>query len=150
MDGYWLLSDVLAVSNLMTANRETTAWLVRATLGKNAVRPEVLRLPRVRKAIYLAYYFGFVAFTVYLMSRFYVWYLPYLSSSYPHLIRSTLKLVRVAPLSLQSLKALVHLLTATIPLLGPALYFQGYLGKAIRHVRASLAGAGFLTGQISL
>lgn len=139
MDGYWLLSDALAISNLMTANRETTAWLTRFVFGKTSPRPQVFRLPAMRKGIYVAYYVGFVAFTLFVTWRFYLWYLPYLTSSYPQLMQTTLKIVKGGVISAQSFKAVARLLAATVPLVGPAIYLLRYASKAANHVRALVA-----------
>jgi hypothetical protein len=71
MDGYWLISDMLRVPNLMGCNQEVTKWLLSLLLWRKREVPAILRTKGIL-VVYLAYYllwcafmcwFGFYIFT---------------------------------------------------------------------------------------
>jgi hypothetical protein len=61
MDGYWLISDLLRVPNLMNCNRAVTAWGLNRLLGRKREVPAILRTKGVL-IVYLVYYFLWCAF----------------------------------------------------------------------------------------
>lgn len=71
MDGYWLISDLLRVPNLMNCNQQVTNWLLNVLFLRKREMPVILRTKGIL-VIYLAYYllwcafmgwFGFYIFT---------------------------------------------------------------------------------------
>jgi putative peptide zinc metalloprotease protein len=61
MDGYWIISDLLRVPNLMGCNQAVTYWAVNALLRRKQEIPAVLRAKRIL-AVYLIYYVLWCAF----------------------------------------------------------------------------------------
>lgn len=61
MDGYWIISDLLRVPNLMGCNQAVTSWAVNALLRRKQEVPAVLRATRIL-AVYLTYYVLWCAF----------------------------------------------------------------------------------------
>lgn len=61
MDGYWIISDLLRVPNLMGCNQAVTSWAVNALLRRKQELPAVLRARRIL-AVYLTYYVFWCAF----------------------------------------------------------------------------------------
>jgi hypothetical protein len=61
MDGYWIISDLLRVPNLMGCNQAVTSWAINALLRRKQKLPVVLRAKRIL-AVYLAYYILWCAF----------------------------------------------------------------------------------------
>lgn len=61
MDGYWIISDLLRVPNLMGCNQAVTSWAMNALLRRKQEIPAVLRVKRIL-AVYLTYYVLWCAF----------------------------------------------------------------------------------------
>lgn len=61
MDGYWIISDLLRVPNLMGCNQAVTSWAMNALLRRKQELPAVLRAKRIL-FVYLTYYVLWCAF----------------------------------------------------------------------------------------
>lgn len=61
MDGYWIMSDLLRVPNLMGCNRAVTSWGINLLLRRKQDTPTILRTKRIL-AVYLTYYVLWCAF----------------------------------------------------------------------------------------
>ena len=61
MDGYWLISDMLRVPNLMSCNQAVTKWLLNLALWRKQEVPAILRSKGIL-VTYLAYYLLWCAF----------------------------------------------------------------------------------------
>lgn len=61
MDGYWIISDLLRVPNLMGCNQAVTSWSMNALLRRKKEIPAVLRAKRIL-SVYLTYYVLWCAF----------------------------------------------------------------------------------------
>lgn len=61
MDGYWIISDLLRVPNLMGCNQAVTSWVTNTLLRRKQELPAVLRARRIL-AFYLTYYVLWCAF----------------------------------------------------------------------------------------
>ena len=61
MDGYWLISDMLRVPNLMDCNQTVTKWFLNRLLWRRREVPAILRTKGVLP-VYLAYYLLWCAF----------------------------------------------------------------------------------------
>jgi hypothetical protein len=129
MDGYWMLSDVLGVANMMTANREVIAWVLKRMIGRTAPQPRVLTLGGLRRYIYVAYVLAFTAFMAYFLYAFYGWYLPRAIRVYPRLVESLLQAWSRAGFSDLGLAAL-RLAIGTVPIVVPTMYLVRWLSKA--------------------
>jgi putative peptide zinc metalloprotease protein len=85
MDGYWFLSDLLGIPNLMNANREMSQWLFWRGLRKKSAQPKILQLSGVLKVTYLIYYALFAIFISYVSARLALSYLPHIVRILPAL-----------------------------------------------------------------
>jgi putative peptide zinc metalloprotease protein len=61
MDGYWIISDLLRVPNLMGCNQAVTSWAINVMLRRKHELPAVLRAKRIL-SFYLTYYVLWCAF----------------------------------------------------------------------------------------
>jgi hypothetical protein len=61
MDGYWLISDMLRVPNLMSCNQAVTKWLLNLLFWRKRDTPVILRTKGIL-VVYLAYYLLWCAF----------------------------------------------------------------------------------------
>jgi putative peptide zinc metalloprotease protein len=135
MDGYWLLSDVLGVPNLMAANREMTAYLFNAIRGSRCQRPQVLSIkPRALRALFVIYYPAFAVSVAWLLFKLARWYPPILFHSVPNLVWRVAVAYRRAGLSMDLLKAVMGLVLATLPAAGLLAYLARGLAAARRHI----------------
>ena len=125
MDGYWLISDMLRVPNLMSCNQAVTKWLLNRLLWRKRETPAILRTKGVL-VVYLAYYllwcafmcwFGFYIFT---FSRIF-----WVKAEEVGIIRSFLALTLSAKMQMLVLliiaARIVYSTSKTIISLGPAL-----------------------------
>lgn len=67
MDGYWIVSDLFAIDNLMERTRATARWLGGFLLGKRALMPDLGLGGGLMRASYMIYLAGTVAFSIYLV-----------------------------------------------------------------------------------
>jgi hypothetical protein len=130
MDGYWLLSDLLGIPDLMEQNLRLTRWLVGRVIGRGAGSlPSVLRLRRGLRDCYAAYYVLFIAFAAYLSITFGEWYCRFMVLGYPRLVTEVLKAV-IGGASLPSDGGvLLRLLAGTVPSMAVAGYAYRYCRK---------------------
>ena len=125
MDGYWLISDMLRVPNLMSCNQIVTKWLLNRLLWRKRETPAILRTKGVL-VVYLAYYllwclfmcwFGFYIFT---FSRTF-----WVKAEEVGIVRSFLALTLSAKMQMLVLliiaARIVYSTSKTIISLGPAL-----------------------------
>jgi hypothetical protein len=125
MDGYWLISDMLRVPNLMSCNQAVTKWLLNRLLWRKRETPAILRTKGIL-VVYLAYYllwcafmcwFGFYIFT---FSRIF-----WVRAEEVGIIRSFLSLTLSAKMQMLVLLIIaarvVYSTSKTIISLGPAL-----------------------------
>jgi hypothetical protein len=135
MDGYWLLSDLVGVPNLMAANRELTAWLWNSLFGRNTSRPRILVIePRWLRWLYLAYYPLFLGSVAWLAWRIGRWYAPMLVSKVPQLAHALIVEAHLHGASFGLLPILLRILLLFIPMIGLSLYAM----KAVARVRRLL------------
>ncbi len=77
MDGYWIISDLLRVPNLMGCNQAVTSWVMNTLLRRKQELPAVLRARRIL-TVYLTYYvlwcvfFGWFAFCIFRFCQVFV------------------------------------------------------------------------------
>jgi len=122
MDGYWIISDILGISNLMAANLELTTWLLCLVAHREHHRPRVLRLKSKLKWPYLIYYLLFLVFCFISGAHVCIRYLPYWLHSFPGQLEYARAAIAHTPLSIDALMAVVRLTLATIPIIGITLY----------------------------
>lgn len=122
MDGYWVLSDVLGIPNLMGANREVTWWILRFGSTKMGAIPRVLYLRLRTKVIYFAYYIGFVMFAILAGYVFYHWYIPRELHLLLAMFREAWSSLVTQGISAHAIAILFQILLQSIPLTGPAIY----------------------------
>jgi len=128
MDGYWLLSDVLGVPQLMSANRQTTRWLYQVCAGSPpATKPQIFSLPDRLKRIYLAYYALFLLFMVYAAFRFYIRFGPFWLQTSLVLMHQIMLNYRSHGMSWGIFRDSFRLLAISIPVLGLVTYGIRYL-----------------------
>ncbi|HEY5027274.1 MAG TPA: hypothetical protein VIK39_02615, partial [Candidatus Angelobacter sp.] len=135
MDGYWMISDGLGIPNMMQANKELSQWAVLRVLRLTAAPPRIFSLPASRRRIYYAYYFGFVAFTLYFLWTITVWYVPQLGHLAGGAITGLYSSFR-NHLITDAAKNGAKLVVVFLPALGLALYY----GRAIRRSFVWLVG----------
>lgn len=138
MDGYWVISDVLGVPNLMAANREVTWWLLRFGSEKLGARPRVLYLPFRVKFAYFAYYTAFLIFMAFSGYAFYEWYIPQAIHLIPFLAHELSSSLADQGLSLHVLGLGFRMLVQSIPLLAPTIYMARSVGRMARRRKAEL------------
>jgi putative peptide zinc metalloprotease protein len=85
MDGYWLMSDLLGVQNLMSVNRNVSWWLLRRVLSRKDPAPSILSPDYRFRSVYFAYYCAFLIFFGYASVQLGGHYLPELVRAYPGL-----------------------------------------------------------------
>jgi hypothetical protein len=135
MDGYWMVGDLLGIPNLMSANRDTTLWLMSRSTGGSAPPPQVLRLvSRSLRAVYIVYYVFFAFFTVIMLSLL-VYFLPMITRSLAAQSQQIFHQAAVSGLSLSLFSASFRLLGTSVPLLGIGLYLWHFLARATLYLR---------------
>lgn len=123
MDGYWIVSDILGVPNLMSANRELTKWLFRRVSGRAGVRPRVLSIePNWMRTLYLLYYVLCAISVCYILRRVSATYLPFVVTSLPRLVEDAILQIEAGGLCLKALKSLVRIMVMVLPLVGLSSY----------------------------
>lgn len=138
MDGYWLISDLLGIPNLMSANLELTKWLVGRIWKRNDHRPAVLSIePLWGRAIYFLYYALFVASMFAMAFGLTFWYIPRLTRSAPRLVGAIFAQIRVTGLSPRILGLLARLFFTMVPLYA----ISRLLLRGMRLLRQRLKGA---------
>jgi putative peptide zinc metalloprotease protein len=82
MDGYWILSDILGIDNLMAYNRQVSKWVWKAIRGCRTEDTPFVFMPSYRyRNLYVLYYGFFLVFFAWMGSQMLFHY-------YPHLFRS--------------------------------------------------------------
>jgi hypothetical protein len=142
MDGYWVLSDVLGVPNLMAANHEVTWWLLRFGSKKMGATPRVMYLPPRSMFTYFAYYLAFIVFMVFAGYAFYEWYIPLAVHLVPGMCREMYSSLVGRGLSLHVLALLLQILVQSIPFLGPAIYVVRSLARMTRRKTGTVQQTG--------
>ncbi len=131
MDGYWLMSDLLGVPNLMNANRELTKWLWLKTRRHPCTRPQVLSIePRWLRAVYLLYYSLFLLSMSWLAYRLSVWYFPGLVRSLPTMAYAIVKEIHASGWSFRVVKQAISLILTITPAV--ALWF--YISPVVKRL----------------
>lgn len=139
MDSYWLFSDILGVPNLMDSNREITVWLLRSALRRPAVRPRILSLDRRFLKAYFCYYALFCIFILSMCFRFGMWYVPRQMLLLPELVKSVVISGWVHGVSVDSLRSLLRLFYASVPMVGFSLYATRTLFRILNDLRVKEA-----------
>ena len=82
MDGYWILSDILGIDNLMAYNREVSKWVWQALRGSASQDTPFVFLRTYRyRNLYVPYYGLFIMFFAWMAFQM-------LFRFYPHLFRT--------------------------------------------------------------
>jgi putative peptide zinc metalloprotease protein len=159
MDGYWILSDLLGIPNLMASTREMNRWLLRLPFRRDLPRPGILSLPKGLRLAYLGYYGAFLLFVAYLVHRFYAWYAPHVLAAYPAFAEEILRRALTEGMSPGLFKDLFRLAAQAVPIAGPAVYLvrvikrhtQSRRTDSENHTKANLpAPQGSLPASLNL
>jgi putative peptide zinc metalloprotease protein len=135
MDAYWLFSDLLGVQNLMSANREMSAWLLRRIARiKPATRPRILGLSSRLQCVYLVYYCLSLLFLFYISVRFSIWYIPKAITQVPEILRDAVASGATDGLSMQLLHDFLRLTYAIVPAIA---LFAYLIPRGLRLIRNS-------------
>jgi putative peptide zinc metalloprotease protein len=122
MDGYWFLSDLMGIPNLMNANREMSRWLFQRALGKDIPHPKILTLPLRLRVAYLVYYVFFSVFICYVTARFYLWYMPHLVQILPALYGKLRDTFMHSGMSWHVVQLCLQMLMRSLPLVLSTIY----------------------------
>jgi len=132
MDGYWLMSDLLGVPNLMNANRELTKWLWLKISSRASTRPQVLSIePRWLRTVYLLYYSLFLLSMSWMTYRLSVWYFPGLVHSLPIMAYAIVKEIHGSGWSFRIVKQALSLLLTITPAVALWFYISPVLKRLI-------------------
>ena len=78
MDGYWLLSDVFGLHNLIGSNKASVRWCLRRVCGYRELPPPVFSRSYKFRTLYVLYLIGFVGFTSLFAYKLFFSYFPHL------------------------------------------------------------------------
>lgn len=132
MDGYWLLSDALGIPNLMSVNREATAWLARRLFGRDARKPAVLASAPMTRRVYTIYYALFLVFSGYILVRLLFWYLPAVAAMYKQSIPALITTLHDSGMGLKSLGLVLRLALSSIPMIGLGVYLYRGVQRCVQ------------------
>lgn len=117
MDGYWMISDLLGIHDLMGKTVATTKWLVKSPFCRDTPKPDLELDHLWKKVVYDIYYFGFTAFFAYFVFTVFFFIVPRsIVSAWLHL-RSAINAVSTIGVSVTALKDMVLTIVNCLPLL---------------------------------
>jgi putative peptide zinc metalloprotease protein len=131
MDGYWFLSDLLGIPNLMNANREMSKWLFWRSLRKQTAKPKILRLSGALRVTYLIYYALFSIFICYVTARLALWYLPHAVKILPDLYTQLSKTAARTGMSWLIIRLFLQILLRLLPLALSCIYVFRFIRRII-------------------
>jgi len=137
MDGYWLISDLLGIPNLMNANRELTNWLIGRVWRRKDPAPPILSVePGWARSIYFLYYTLFLVSALAMAFGLSRWYLPRVARSVPRLVCAIVAQIRATGLSMELVRPLGSLVMTMVPLFA----LSRYLLRGARFLLRQLKG----------